>query len=81
MFGKKYGPLPHEARAEIIRFFIEEIRSVNPKVPVGLCLESYEMWQQFGPELGMRAERYLCNCGPQCTPGTALYRELAQQPA
>ena len=81
MRGKAYGPLPHEARAEMIRFFIDEIRAVNPKVPIALCLESYEMWQQFGPEIGMRPDRYLCNCGPQCTPGTALYRELAQQPA
>lgn len=79
MRGKAYGPLPHHARAEIIRFFIDEIRSVNHKVPIALCLESYEMWQQFGPELGMKPERYLCNCGPQCTPGTELYRELAQQ--
>jgi len=77
MRGKKFGPLPHEARAEIYRFFVEQIRAVRRDVPISLCLESYEMWQEFGPVLGMKPERYLCNCGPQCTPGTALYRELA----
>jgi hypothetical protein len=76
MRGKAYGPLPHDARAEMIRFFIDEIRAVNPKVPIALCLESSEMWQQFGPELKMKPERYLCNCGPQCTPGTELYTEI-----
>jgi len=81
MNGKKFGPLPHDARAEMIQFFIDEIRAVAPKVPIALCLESYEMWEQFQPQLQMRADRYLCNCGPQCTPGTDLYRELAQQPA
>ncbi len=79
MFGKKFGPLPHEARAKLIRFLIDEIRGVSPEVPIALCLESLEMWQQFGPELGMRPERYFCNCGPQCTPGTDLYREFARQ--
>jgi len=76
MRGKAYGPLPHDARAEMIRFFIDEIRAVNPRVPIALCLESFEMWQQFGPELKMRPDRYLCNCGPQCTPGTELYAEM-----
>ncbi|MEW6357149.1 MAG: radical SAM protein [Planctomycetota bacterium] len=77
MRGKKFGPLPHEARKEIYRLLIDEVRAVNPDIPMSLCLESVEMWQEFGAELGMRPERYLCNCGPQCTPGTELYRELA----
>jgi len=76
MRGKPYGPLPHEARAEILRFFIDEIRALSTKPVISLCLESVEMWQEFGPELGMSPERYLCNCGPQCTPGADLYREL-----
>ena len=76
MQGKYYGPLPHEKRAEVYRFVIDEVRKVSPNTPVGLCLESYEMWQEFGPELGMRADHYLCNCGPECTPGTAMYREF-----
>ena len=78
MQGKKFGPLPHDARREIYRFFIHEVRAANPNVPVSLCLESVEMWQQLGAELNMRPGHYLCNCGPQCTPGTGLYRELAQ---
>jgi len=78
MRGKKFGPLPHAARAAIYRFLIQEIRAVRPDIPISLCLESYEMWQEFGAELGMRPERYFCNCGPQCTPGTDLYQELAR---
>ena len=77
MEGKYYGPLPHHKRAEVYRFIIDEVRSVSPDTRIGLCLESYEMWQELGPELGMRADRYLCNCGPTCTPGMELYKELA----
>jgi len=78
MRGRPFGPLPHEARAEIHRFLIDEIRAVNPSIPLSFCLESVEMWRQFQGELGMSPEHYLCNCGPQCTPGTPLYEELAQ---
>ena len=77
MQGKKYGPMPHDARAEIYRFLIDEVRAANPDIPISMCLESMEMWDQFGPELGMRPDHYFCNCGPTCTPGTELYRELA----
>lgn len=78
MRGKKFGPLPHDARAQIYRFLIDEVRAQRSDIPISLCLESVEMWQQFGPELGMKPERYFCNCGPQCTPGTDLYREFAR---
>lgn len=78
MRGKKFGPLPHETHLEIYRFLIDEVRAVNPSVRISMCLESVEMWDELGPDLGMRADRYLCNCGPQCTPGTELYEELVR---
>ena len=77
MDGKYFGPLPHEKRLEVYRFIIDEVRQVNKRIPIGLCLESYEMWQELDSELGgMRPERYMCNCGPTCTPGTELYRDF-----
>jgi len=78
MEGKIFGPLPHEMRAQVYRFIIEEVRRVNERIPIALCIESYEMWQELAGELGgMRPGRYLCNCGPRCTPGTELYEEFA----
>jgi hypothetical protein len=40
-------------------------------VPVFLCTETLEMWQQFGPRLGMSPGNYICGCGPQCKAGMA----------
>ena len=76
MGGKTYGPLPYHKRLEVYHFIIDEVRRECPGIPIGLCLESYEMWQELEPVLGMRADHYLCNCGPLCTPGTEMYREL-----
>ena len=77
MDGKYFGPLPDEKRLEVYDFIIDEVREVNEHVPIGLCLESYEMWEKLAPRLGgRRPERYLCDRGPTCTPGTNLYREF-----
>lgn len=76
MDSKMYGPLPHDKRAEVYRFIIDEVKAVSPQTPIGLCLESYEMWEVLGQELGMCADHYVCNCGHTCTPGTELYREF-----
>lgn len=70
--GKLYGPLSHERRKEIYRFCIGEIRSIDPDVPVSLCLESSEMWDEFESDLGIRREAYPCCCGPQCVPGNRI---------
>jgi len=72
-------PFPFEARAKIHRFFIDEITRISPTTRIALCLETPEMWARFGPELGISPDRYLCCCGPQCTPGTALYKELLRR--
>ena len=66
-------PIPHDARAHILKSLIDEIRKHNRTIPVSLCLETVEMWALFGRELGMpvnpeKKAAYYCNCGPLCTP-------------
>jgi len=72
--GKRTGPLPHEARAEIYRHLIAEITRVSPKTPIALCLDTPEMWTQFEDQLNQSAEEYVCVCGPYCTPGNHQFR-------
>lgn len=66
-------PIPHDARAYMFKFLIDEIRRHNRTIPVSFCLETVEMWALFERELGMRMNpdkpsTYFCNCGPMCTP-------------
>ena len=67
--GKLYGPIPHEFRKEILSFCLREIRSIDPHLPVSLCLESTEMWDELEAEMGISREAYPCCCGPRCVPG------------
>jgi len=67
--GKRYGPLPHEARAAIYDFLVEQIHRVRPDVPIALCLDTPAMWAEFRDRLGQDADNYVCVCGPLCTPG------------
>ena len=74
--GFEFGggtPIPHDARAHMLKFLIDEIRKHSRTIPVSLCLETLEMWALFERELGMPAHpektaTYYCNCGPLCTP-------------
>ncbi|MDP6359942.1 MAG: radical SAM protein [Planctomycetota bacterium] len=72
MQGHRNGPLPHDVRAELYDFCISEVERLSPETPVGLCLETTEMWEQFGPRIGMAPKNYVCNCGPTCAPGNPL---------
>jgi len=72
--GKRYGPLPHEARATIYQHLIDEITRVSPTTPIALCLETPEMWTLFEEQLNQTAEEYVCVCGPYCTPGNHQFR-------
>lgn len=67
--GKRYGPLPHEARAEIYRFLIAEIRRERPDIPIALCLDTPAMWAELRDEVRQDADNYACVCGPLCAPG------------
>jgi hypothetical protein len=70
-------PIPHDARLVLLDYLIDEIQRVGPGVPIALCLETPEMWARLGPKLGQPPGRYVCNCGPTCTPGDALYDAAA----
>jgi len=70
-------PIPHDARAYMLKVLIDEIRRHSKTIPVSLCLETPEMWALFGRELGMpvnpeKKSSYYCNCGPMCTPENPL---------
>lgn len=61
-------PFPHWVRAEIYQHYLDEIRRWNPDVPVSLSTETFGMWKQFAPQLGMGPLDYVCGCGPNSTP-------------
>ena len=72
--GKPYTPdgkqlFPHEAREKIYIFFIDEIRRVSPETPVAICMETPQMWDALGAELGLSPDSYFCCCGPRSGPG------------
>ncbi len=72
--GKPFHPdgkqlFPHEAREKIYLFFMDEIRRVSPETPVAICMETPEMWNALGAELGMSPDSYFCCCGPKSGAG------------
>lgn len=62
-------PYPHHVRAEIYRFYIEEIRKYKPDIPITLCTEATDMWEEFAPLLNRKPENFVCGCGPMTVPG------------
>ena len=75
--GKRYGPLPHEAREAIYDHLITEIKRVSPETPIALCLDTPELWTRFKDRLGMGPDNYVCVCGPLCTPGNPMLHSRA----
>jgi len=63
---------PHEMRAEILRFVIEEIHRRNPDQAVSLCNETADMWREIGSLTGMTPGHYVCCCGPTSVPGNPM---------
>lgn len=61
-------PMPHEFRAEVYSYYIDEIRRLNPDTRVSLCAETKQMWKDLGSRLEMSEDSFVCNCGPICTP-------------
>ncbi|MGQ9730365.1 MAG: spore photoproduct lyase family protein [Candidatus Zipacnadales bacterium] len=74
-------PIPHDTRASIFRFLIDEIHRHNPNQVIALCLETEAMWRQFEADLRQRSRNYVCNCGGMCTPGWPPYDRMVNQPA
>ena len=54
-WGKK---LPDETRLEIYRFMRDKIREYDSKVPIGICKETWKLWEQ----LGWNGKKMKCNC-------------------
>ena len=76
MKGVTAGPFPNWVRAEVYGFLMDEIRKHDQDVPVFLCTESPEMWQEFAPRLGVDPSNYVCGCGPQCLPGLRRLQQV-----
>ena len=79
-------PIPHDARAYLIKCLIDEIRKHNKTIPIALCLETVEMWALFQRELGMpldpcKKSGYYCNCGPLCTPENPYSKGVTPGPS
>ena len=79
-------PIPHDARAYMFKFLIDEIRKHSRTIPIALCLETVEMWALFERELGMpmnpeKKSGYYCNCGPMCTPENPYSKGVTPGPS
>jgi hypothetical protein len=78
--GKPFWPdgkqmFPHDLRLEILRFYVDEIRRHDRDVPISLCDETPEIWDEFTrEELGHGPDDYVCTCGPTSVPGNPLLR-------
>ena len=68
-----WGPFTQETHEEVYRFCIETVQRLSPKTPVSVCHGTPATWRSLGGLMGMRADNYVCNCGPQSAPGGALY--------
>ena len=69
-------PIPHDARYVLLDALITEIQRRSPETVIALCLETPEMWRALADRIGQDPNNYVCNCGPQCTPGGTLYDRL-----
>ncbi len=72
MEGVRTGPFPHELRAGIYRFFIEQVRRHDAEVPLYVSTESREMWDELKDELGQDPASYVCGCSSVALPGGRL---------
>ncbi|MEW6360083.1 MAG: radical SAM protein [Planctomycetota bacterium] len=68
---------PYEARAVMNRFVIEEIRNAGSDLPIALCRETPEMWEEFKDSLRLGPE--MCGCG--CPPRFARTKKSVAQTA
>ena len=74
MKDRSVRPYPHHVRAEIYKFYLEEIRKYDRDVPVTLCTEALDMWKEMGPLLGQTPASFVCGCGPMTIPGLKSLR-------
>ena len=72
MKNLRAGPFPHEVRRAIYRFLIQEVRRWDRDVPLYVCTESREMWDELKDELGQDPRAYVCGCSSVAVPGGGL---------
>ncbi len=73
---KRSGPFTQATHDEIYRFCIETVRRLSPATPVSVCHGTPTTWHALGTQMRMSSDNYICNCGPDSTPGGALYDRL-----
>jgi hypothetical protein len=76
MKGVRVGPFPHNVRAEIYRFLINEVRRWDKDVLLYVSTESRGMWDDLKDELGQDPRSYVCACSSVAVPD----RKLALSP-
>ena len=72
MEGAIVAPFPHETRAMIYRFLIEQVRRWDADVPLYVSTETREMWDELKDELGQDPRAYVCGCSSVAVPGRRL---------
>lgn len=72
MRGVLTGPFPHETRKTIYRHLIREVRRWTSDLPIFLCTESREMWDDLKEEVGQDPGAYVCACSSVAVPGGGL---------
>lgn len=77
MKGVRTGPFPHPTRKAIYQFLIREVRRWDQRLPLYVCTESRQMWDELRHELGQDPRAYACGCSSVAVPG----RRLALSPA
>ena len=70
--GSWQRPFPHEARSEIYRHLIREVRRRDADIPVFLSTESPDMWDELQGELGQDPRTFTCGCSPIALPGRRM---------
>jgi len=74
--GIGWAPFPEEQHQAVYRFCIDTVKRLSPETPVAVCHGTDATWAALGARIGMAPGGYVCNCGPGCAPGGALYDRL-----
>jgi len=67
--------IPHDARLKIYHFIIAEIGKTSD-IPVAICMETREMWNDLAEVLEMNSDNYVCCCGPDSVPGNPMLGDI-----
>jgi spore photoproduct lyase-like protein len=71
-----WSPFTEQTHIDVYRHCIETVKRLSPDTPVSVCHGTPRAWDELGSLMGMTPDNYICNCGPDSTPGGALYDRL-----